>query len=423
MFRRNKEENDKNKKLQKDQEIEISDDEIGEATIPVNAYYAAVSAKYSVARYLLILVLVLFVSLSLINNSESITYENLMFLIKDFSYAVDSADRNFQTIVYDSDISRSYTRYRNSLALASASGLKIYSGGGKLTFDGDEKYNNPQIEASDRYLLMYDFGGNRYSLYNSFAKIFSDTPEYEIIGADISASGMFAIVTRTKEYNSAVLLYTKNCKLRNRYLSDEYVVDVAINDKGTRICILSMYAENGSYMTKIMLCRPGEENALSTLLLSDVFPMNAQFTKNGNLAVMLNESLYYYDEDGNFISGSEIGSNISCADVSCYGAAFALSSNAVSTESSILVYNQNGEMCYSGDIDGRVLDISLYDKFVFALMSDKIIRIDTKKFLKEELEISGVGKKILVYGENDIMLCSDTKAEYCNFDVSKKAKN
>lgn len=71
-------------------EINVSDDELEEAVCEENPYYAKVASIYNAIRYLLFVALVLLISISSIRNSDSITYDNLMFLMKDFGSVADA---------------------------------------------------------------------------------------------------------------------------------------------------------------------------------------------------------------------------------------------------------------------------------------------------------------------------------------------
>lgn len=75
------------------------------------------------------------------------------------------------------------------------------------------------------------------------------------------------MITKTREYTSAVLLYGKNNKLKNRYLKDQYVLDVAISSDGERIAMVSVKSSDGAYLAEFQLCRPGEDSAIATVSL------------------------------------------------------------------------------------------------------------------------------------------------------------
>lgn len=399
-------------------EINISDDELYDELSETNGYYEKVSKIYSTVRYVLIIVLVIFVTLSTIKNSGSITYSNLMFLFKDLGSAAESSNAKFGTITYNPDTTLACAGFRKNLATASSAGVKIYSGDGKKIFDGTDKFVSPMIETSDRYLLVYDFGGKDYALYNSFARIFTEELDYEITGADISESGTYAIVTRTKEYNSAVLLYTKNCVLKTRYKTDDRVTDVSVNRNGTRLCVLSFTSENAAFVTRIVILKPGETTAVAELTLSDTFPLACNYTDDGRLTVFCDNALYFYDGDGNLESSFPLSSVPNTADFSDDGCVISASENAVTTGNRVTVLDTRGNTVYSGTFSGKTAGVAYCDGYLFVLSGNRVCRTNVKSGETVEKTTEG-GKKMIVYSGDDVLVCSQSKAEYFNFDITE----
>ncbi len=396
-------------------EIDVSDEELEDAVAAANPYYAKVSSVYSAARYILFVFLVLLISISAIKNPESITYDNLMFLMKDLGSVAESSGGNFETITYNPDTTLSFSGFRKNLAVATPSGLKIYEGDGDLSFEGSDRFSNPLIQTSDRYLLVYDFGGSSFALYNSFARIYSEKLDYDITGADISDSGMFAVVSRTKEYNSAVLLYTKNCKLKNRYLSSDRVIDISLNDSGTRVCILSFTATNASFKTKIMITKPREDTPMTSLELEDVFPLSCNYTSDGNLTVLCDKALYFYDGDGNLKGSCDLEGEPEAVCLCDEASVISFSEASVAAGSYIMVFDSEGDTVYSGDADRMTADVGYAEGYLFSLSGNILTRTDIRNDEKVSKEVSGSGKKMIVYSKDDVMICSSSSAEYYDF--------
>ena len=401
------------------EEINVTEEEL-DAVLPENPYYAKIATAYSAVRYILLVFLVVFIAAMAIRNSESITYDNLMFLMKDLGSVAEASGTDFDTINYNPDTTRSYSGFRRNLAVASSNGLTIYASDGKPIFEGDARYSAPMIETSSRYLLLYDFGENEFSLYNSFARIYTETLDYEVLCADVSESGMFSVVTRTKEYNSAVLIYTKNCKLKSRFLSEDRVVAVSLDDDGDRACVLAFDALDASFRTKITILRPGDDDAVAQLTLSDAFPLACNYTENGNLTVLCDKALYFYDGDGNLINSFAFGETPEAAKLCANGTVISVSKNAVTTESVLTVLDQSGSVVYDGKCAGKAVSVGLSDSYLFSLAGNVITRTNIKTSETATLETTGSGKDMIVYTDKDVLVCSASKAEYYEFDKEER---
>ena len=396
-------------------EINVSDDELKEASTVTNPYYERIAAIYSAVRYVLLIFLIVFLVIAAVRSPDSISYDNLMFLMKDLGSVYEASGGSFDTITYNPDTTLAFSGFRKNLAVATSAGLRIYEGDGSILFEGKDKFSTPLIEASNRYLLMYDFTGNSFALYNSFARIYTEKTEYEITGADISDSGMFAIVTKTKEYNSAVLLYTKSCKLKNRYLSEDRVIDVSINADGSRICILYFDAENSSFITKIKILKPGENTPITTLELGDVFPLSCEFTSDGKITVLCDKALYFYDENGNLIGSHILGGEPSAVKLCENGTAIAIPENAVTTTSTVTVLGTSGDVVYTGITTGKATMIDYKDGYIFTLCGNLLTRTDIGSGEAVSKEVSSSGKSMIVYSADDVMICSSSATEYYDF--------
>ena len=121
-------------KKDKKEKIIISDDDFLRESKTVdepltNPYYAMVSYRYKLAKYAAVIILVFFVLISIALNSENITYNNFVFLIKDMNTVFEAEGvLNVQKNVrYNPDKNQAFALYRNGLAIAGSSNIFIYN--------------------------------------------------------------------------------------------------------------------------------------------------------------------------------------------------------------------------------------------------------------------------------------------------------
>ncbi|MGN1082120.1 MAG: hypothetical protein ACI4SJ_01125, partial [Candidatus Avispirillum sp.] len=99
--------------------------DFGEAEQPYNRYYAAVAGRYRFARYACIILLVAFLLSMLIFYRDSITYSNLMYLIRDLDSDTPVTVGVYADITYDGMYSPSFGMFRGRVAVASKNGLTL----------------------------------------------------------------------------------------------------------------------------------------------------------------------------------------------------------------------------------------------------------------------------------------------------------
>ena len=116
-------------------------------------------------------------------NHTEITYDNFYYLIKDFSGAVHSEGSYYETLSYESDDRQNFTLYRGGLATVSPSKISVFTATGRRTLNATTSFSSPHMESSNKYILVYDTSGTTFSLYNSFARVFTETLEYPVTNA------------------------------------------------------------------------------------------------------------------------------------------------------------------------------------------------------------------------------------------------
>lgn len=377
------------------------------------SYYAKVASRYRTAKYLTVFLLVLLLLGGLIMGSGSITYANFVYLLRDLDVVFDAVGGTDADILhYSTAEDRQYVAYRDGLAMVSHDGVQIYNSGGKRTLEDDPDYSDPRAVASDRYLLTYDRSGGGYTLYNSLSAVYSDTLDYPIHGAAISDSGYYALITETREYTSAVLLYNKNCKLVNRYLKDKYVIDAAISDDGDRIAVVSVSSSGGDYLAEFQLCEPGKDSAIATLSISGVFPMAVRFFSDNSFAVLCDAAIYFYNDDG------ELLKTLSFTDpaperfaLKGKYAALVYPANVMGTESRICIFHSDGSTASETVVEGGAQALAVAGDAVWLMTERLLFRVEPDG---EVTSMShGGGAKALLAVEEDILICTPASARRC----------
>ena len=210
-----------------------------EYTSPRNEYYAKISERFGIAQTLLYVLLTVVVLVSLMFNSEWITYENFYYFFSDMGDYIVSSDTDLEDIMYNVDRNQSFTMYGGKIAVSGNSGVKLYTSSGRLVIDDGSDIGNPHLEASERYLLMCDIGGTEFRVYNMFTEVYTANTQDRILASDVSDSGDIAIVTKSNVSKSSVLIYSSKFKLRKSYNRSDYAVDASITSNGKNLAILS----------------------------------------------------------------------------------------------------------------------------------------------------------------------------------------
>jgi len=380
-----------------------------------DVYYANVSAAYKVAQRLLWLAFILFMILSILFNYREITYDNFFYLIKDFSGAVDSDGVNYETLSYESDDRQNFSLYRGGLVTVSPSRLSVFTSTGRRTLNTTASYSSPYMVSSGRYILVYDTSGTTFSLYNSFAKIYTETLEYPVTDACLGEDGSFAIVTRSADSRTVVILYDRDFDRRVEIKADYHSFDVALDTERELLSVLSYEAGDGTGRTMLSVWDLNdlkEEEKRAELTWDGEFPLACGFLEGKNYAVLTDRHVRILDDAFAEAEVSEdyFGGNITGYSLDRQGVAIAVT---VSSENKIFAFDKSGDLLYNEAVSFNVSDIGIYENYLFLRTEDGVSRLNTKRAELEHLT-SGEGS-MLIYNGRTAMVCGESKAEYLIF--------
>ena len=382
-----------------------------------DVYYASVSAGYKIASRILLVLLVIFLVFSAIINYKQITYDNFFYLLKDFSASVDAESTNYDTLSYDSDSRHSFSMYRGGLAIVNPSRLTAFTATGRRTLDVTSEFSSPHVVCSDKYILVYDSSDGYFAIYNSFARVYSETLEYPVTDACFGDDGSFAIVTRSAENKSVIRYYSKNMKNVFNDNVNKLCFDVQMNSKQKRLTSTHYEVSEGGGKTVISVINDIDnknKREKTEYEINGEFPIATQFLDNGNkFAVLTDRSVKIFDKDLKEIEAEDFSAS--------YISGFYAEENGMAvsyvseSKNHIIVFDKSGEMVYNGLVSANVRDIG-YDEYVFLQTDSGVLRMDITKNEPESEHLPSQSGKMIVYDHKTVIVCGESKAEYIVFE-------
>ncbi len=378
-----------------------------------DTYYAAVSGGYKISQRIITIVLVFFLLFSFLANFREITYDNLFYLIKDFSAAAGKSGGNYNVLSYESDKRHFFALYRGGLTVVNPSNISAFTATGRRTLNKTSQFSSPCIETSDKYFMIYDISGNTFSVYNSFARIYSETLEYPVSAAAFAENGTMAIVTRDISHKSMVHIYSKNFKrLFTVPSSSKYAFDVEMSSENDRLAISYYGIGNGSGRTEISMRKLSDMEELGEILIDGEFLLDSGFIDEGLFVAVTDRSIRIYDKYFEELDAYEYGiGTVSGYEVSRHGAA---ASYTINSKNYVIVFDKSGKLLYNESINDTVKDIGLFGGYVFLRNDEGVLRIDPISL--DEQRLTSSQGKMLIYSANTVLVCGDARAEYLVFE-------
>jgi len=324
----------------------------------INRYYLKVSKNYRNLVIVLMCLFLVYLAGVMTFFGEYITYDNIKYLIRDWSAVTMPGSGDFTDIVYTADDSTGFISFRGGLALYDSDKYVYYDESGICLVEDEPGYADPAASVSDKYLLLYDIGGNGYTLYNQLTRIISRETDLAIITGDVADDGSMILVTRSREtkftaevYNSA---FTKIMKI----YKENYVLDAAISPDGKNIVICSAVASDTDFNLEVEICRTGASERTALMTYEHTMPLDVKAYDSG-FVLLCDNGLYYFDYDGHITASISFdGMMLSGADIHAEGAAVVGHVNALGSENRVIVCTGDGTVLCDRRINERVSGIS-----------------------------------------------------------------
>lgn len=373
---------------------------------PRNKYYLAAAGKYRAARYISVVILAIFLFVMLLFFRESITYSNLMYLVRDLDSDSDSTVGAYANITYDGQYSKEFELFKGRIAVGGTTELKLYDPSGSKEAEYDLAYSNPRLVTGDKYAIMYDAGDRAYSVYTTVARVLSEETDEIIEDAAVSDSGYYALLTHSKESKFLVTVYNSSFRPVTKYYKDKYVIDVALNQNGDEAAIVSAATGGAAVSCEVSLCKVGTEES-NSLIYEGLMPISAKYADDGTLFVMCDTSLLIF-RGGELIQKHDFTAETPCAfAIDGNIAAVALRKNAIGSENDVLVFDINGNVLYNITLEHKVSFAATDAKYaVYAVGDGEATKIDLKDGSLSRETVSVTPVKILA-PEGSLLVCGE----------------
>lgn len=287
------------------------------------------------------------------------------------SYA-DGTQKNISLMYDDQSVE---IVFKDGFAVLSTGTLSVYSSDSVKFSSHSIGFSHPVLISSDRYLLCFDRGGKKLSVYDSFDLIVEKTFDNNILNVSMGSNGYFSVITEAEGYKGFVTVFDENFKEVMRWYSADYyllysaftsrnilsIVSVAANKENTDIHVISV-----NYKT-------GEERR--SVCAESRFPMDCVVKKNSTLEVITDIDVITLRGEG-FNSVYRYGSD----DIYTYRQ-FDEYTAIVSTEDSvkklyrITVIDSVGNVMFEKIIDGY-RDIRFFNGYFYVLGYGKITTLN-----------------------------------------------
>lgn len=399
---------------EKNKSIPVRTDAILKDNVSYNRYYMKVSSRFAVAKWITLLLFTVYLVCMLVAARNSITYENFMYLLRDFNLS-SSASGAFSSVVYEEQQNMTFSVFKNALAVSGSSGVRLFDGAGNSVFRDNVSYKTPVLLTGDKYMLLYDEGGRDFSILTTLARVSGGTTEGDILCCAMSDNGVYAVAFRNPEAKFAIDVYNSSFRNIERIYRDSYVTGMALDTSGDHIAIMTVKYDDWNVASEVSILQIGESTT-NSVFLGDRLPLYCRYMNGGNLAVVCDTSVVILSERGDIVADISLEAmTLSNFHVSERLIALVCSENVLGNENRILVYTESGSTVIDCASEGKISAITASNLYDSVYLS----RENTIEYLSsnERAEIEYTGSLLQVCEiEGRPVVCFPGSAFSVNFD-------
>ena len=295
--------------------------------------------------------------------------------------------------------------------------LSAFSNSGKEIYTYSHGYEKPILKTSTTRALIFSQGGNNLEIYNLSKRITEYKADKEIITADISRNGSYAVATYSDTYATEVKVFDKNNKQLFKWNSAKDTVNALTLSPDGKYLVVSTYnANDGNLNSKISVFDIKNNSAtpkFSFDVNNNIVYLLSSFNKGFTAAT--GDSVFYIDWKS--FSKTDYTTELQLdkfrASDDGIVAVFNLGSNK--NDNIITAISSKGEKYSSFKFDGIISDIKFQNGHIYCMSEAKVFLYDKGGTLLSMEDCGFDSVKLAVTGSQSIAVISDSQINKISF--------
>lgn len=291
----------------------------------------------------------------------------------------------------------------NDIAMLSDISFTSFNKSGRMIANRQHSFASPKLKVKGNRAIIYNVGGKGIQIESTSSTVFKDTLPNNIIAADISKNGNYVVVSESNGYLNEMTLYSgKNEEKYKYYFSEYYITDVAISKKGDYAAATGITSENGNMKSVVYIFDFKSETPKFIFDYGDNTLFSVSFLTDGSVAAVGDKGFAVFNcFKDNRKEFSYDGRMLRCFKVAYNdGVVMSLSPTEDGRNCNVISFDTNGNQRLNIDTEFKVKDVSLKDKNVVVLESDKIHKYNLKGDKKGEFIVGDDSKQVEIFSSN-----------------------
>ena len=366
-------------------------------------------------RVLLLLVMAVTAIVLLFANKDKLSADNFKRLAAKIDLGVSTnSDVDSAVIDFDYNSTGKVKTYKDGIARVTDDNLVIMDNIGTQFQSVLTGFNSPQMLTGARYVCVFDRGGRRLMVCDSFTVVFDYVFEDNIVDVSMNDNGYIAVVTESESYKNHCIVFDSSFKEIYKINSlSRYFVTVDISPDNKRIVLSSLYAKDSDVIPQINCYRLDKKDPVWSVDYADSVAVDVNIKSDGKIALLFEWGIAFLNENGKEKYRNQFGDDIlQNYHISDGKYNVIVTSASQSGFSTITVFDNNGKHVCDVQLDRAALSVDQTGDRLAVLTADTVYLYDIKGKLISQRENSADGMTVLFSGKNSLVTVGPARAVY-----------
>lgn len=324
-----------------------------------------------------LIVVILFAAVFFISNPERFSFESIS---NFFNYVIMNRDSD-QTLPLDvSGESISAGNFLGSgidIVYSSDTKTQMLNNYGRTVFSAPHAFITPILTSGGKNELIYNLGGTGYQIIDSEGNARTLEASDSILLADITSSGIYALVTESSGYLSKLYVFNEKDEQIFAYsFADYYATAVSLSDDGRHAVVAGVSALDGIDIAALYVLDFTKDTPQFFSEFEDNIIYDVQYMNDRSACAVGRSSAYAVNtSNGDITTDDYEGRVLTAYDINADTDTFtlSLSNSGDGRNCDIISYNSAGKSDRSFSVDDKIIDLSTHKGRVALLTNDEVM--------------------------------------------------
>lgn len=287
--------------------------------------------------------------------------------------------------------------------------ITAYSNSGKKIFTEMHGFANPVMSVADTRVLVFDQGGDDLYVYNLSGLIDTLKTDNDIINANISRSGSFAVSTHSDNYTSVVTVYDKNFNTVFTWNSAKDIINnVLLNSRGNKIAVSSLNSVSGQYVSKLHILNFDSADPLNTVEFNNSAVLSLCNTGNG-ISVITHDGYKFVDWKKYTTTELTVSGEINMMRTTGKGVLLVYNRANDRSDNTVILISSKGVKTNEFKLNDSITDIQYDNKRIYYVNDVTVNLLDKNGNILRNGDSDYGIKKIVVISSNAVAAVNDSE--------------